>query len=111
MISLILQQRNLFSEAFFNSPVDFHTPEKDKLAHSPSAGSSLADSSPSSLHRICNRAACLASAQTNEPSSCVQGDPGVRQEKMTVVRTTCLDFGSVNKKVKILWNKQKPGRV
>lgn len=58
-----------------NSPDDFRAPDKDKLAHSPWAGSSRADTSPSDLLHTWSRAVGQASAQTTEPSSCVQYDP------------------------------------
>lgn len=58
-----------------NSPADFRTPDKEKLARSPSAGPSRADWSPFYLLHICNTAAGWGSAQTSGPSSCVQCDP------------------------------------
>lgn len=64
-----------------NSPVDFHTPRKDKLFHSPSGGFFLADMSPFCLLRICNTAACRTSARTSAPSSCVQDVPLIRLSK------------------------------
>lgn len=65
-----------------NSPVDFRTPGKDKLSHSPSGGFSPADTSPFCLLRTCNTAACLTSTRTSAPSSCVQGDPAFRWLKL-----------------------------
>lgn len=71
----VLLKHAVHKSEHWNSPADFHTPEKDKLFHSPSAGLSLADMSPFCLLHTCNTAACPTSTQTSAPSSCVQDDP------------------------------------
>lgn len=58
-----------------NSPAELRAPGRDRSAHSPSAGSSLADTSPFCRPRTCNTAACPASARTSAPSSCARRDP------------------------------------
>lgn len=60
-----------------NPPADFRIPGRDRLFHSPSAGSSLAGTSPFCLLHTCSNAACLTSTRTSEPSSCAPGGPEI----------------------------------
>lgn len=73
----------LQNPVYSNLPADFHTPGKDMLSHSPSAGFSLAGMSPFYFLHICNTTTCLGSAQTSVPSSFVQHDP-VKRSKVGV---------------------------
>lgn len=60
-----------------DSPVDFRIPGRDRLFHSPSAGSSPAGTSPFCLLHTCSSAACLTSTRTSGPSSCAPDDPAI----------------------------------
>lgn len=60
-----------------DSPADFRIPGRDRLFHSPSAGSSPAGTSPFCLLHTCSNAACLTSTRTSGPSSCAPDDPAI----------------------------------